>query len=126
MTYGPRDFFARPGDRQIWMQFVGRPLGMKVIVGSRAFPSFRRIWEFKLPSHPSARVPQLQTFSYLAKLRMRRGMRQLEPVTSPHVTLAIKDRSVAAPFGVNSQTNATKFSKTVTQKTERKDCFLDL
>ena len=74
----------------------------------------------------TATMQQIQTFSYLAKLRMKRGMRQLEPVASLHITLATKDRSMAAPVGVNSQTNAAKFSKTVTQKTKRKDCFFDL
>ena len=33
---------------------------------------------------------------------------------------------MAVPVGVKSQMNAAKFSMTVTQKTERNDCFLDL
>jgi len=33
---------------------------------------------------------------------------------------------VAAPVGENSQTNTPQFKQTVSQKTERKDCFLDL
>ena len=49
----------------------------------------------------------------------------VKALVSPH-TLSIKDCRVAAPVGVNSQTNAPQFSRTVTQKTKRKDCFLDL
>ena len=44
----------------------------------------------------------------------------------PHTALAIKDCSVADPVGVNRHTNPPQFNKTVTQKTARKDCFLDL
>lgn len=53
-------------------------------------------------------------------------MLQLESVLSAHIALATKECSVAVPVGVNSQTNAAKFSIHVTQKTERNDCFLDL
>ena len=33
---------------------------------------------------------------------------------------------MAVPVGVNSHKNAPQFRTTVAQKTERKDCFLDL
>jgi hypothetical protein len=39
---------------------------------------------------------------------------------------AINDRSVDAPLDVNSQTKPPQFTKTVTQKMDRKDSFLDL
>lgn len=51
------------------------------------------------------------------------------PLVSPisfHTTLAINDFTMALPVGVKSQINKLQFSKTVTQKTVRKDCFLDL
>lgn len=53
-------------------------------------------------------------------------MRRLGLGASTHIALAIKDCSVAAPLGVSCQTNALQFRKTVTQKTARKDRFLDL
>lgn len=49
----------------------------------------------------------------------------VSPVSS-HTTRAINDFTMAPPVGVNSQINKPQFSKTVTQKTVRKDCFLDL
>ena len=50
----------------------------------------------------------------------------MQILVSPHVILAMTDCKIALPFGVNNQINTQKLTNTVTQKTARNDCFLDL
>ena len=53
-------------------------------------------------------------------------MSDVEHLFSPHIILPINECNVAAPLDVNSHANAPQFNNTVTQNTERNDCFLDL
>jgi len=55
----------------------------------------------------------------------RTTRRQLHWVVNPCNT-SKNEWNMAEPFGVNNHTNAPQFKTAVTQKTKRKDCFLDL